>query len=134
MTDQSAASPYEAAAIAGERLSPPSNGVIWGLVSLALDLLEVIVLVEILYFDKAAFRGDGGSGLLQVYFYIMLAATAGQAAGVALAARSWYRLGGALQIVASAVQVFKVDGIIGVVGGVKAWRYPARTGMRKGAD
>lgn len=127
MSQQSAGATNQVAAISGDRHAPPSNGVVWALVSLALDLLEVVVLIEILYFDKPAFQAGSGSGLLHVYFYIMLAATAGQAAGVALVARSWYRLGGAFQIVASAVQVFKVDGIIGVVGGVKAWRYPART-------
>lgn len=128
-TGQSAAAPHESAAVFDERL-PASNGLVWAFISLALDLLEVVVLIEILYFDRPGFQTGAGFGLLHLYFYIMLLATAGQAAGVALVARSWYRLGGALQIVASAVQVFKVDGIIGVVGGVKAWRYPDRTESR----
>ena len=36
-----------------------------------------------------------------------------------------YRAGGTLQIIAALVHVPKVEGLIGVVGGVKALGYPA---------
>jgi len=100
-----------------------SNGLVWAMISLALDLIEVVVLVEIVFFDKPAFNGAVSFGFLHVYLVMMVAATIGQGLGVLSVAHGWYRVGGAMQIVASAVQVFKVDGIIGVVGGVKAWRY-----------
>ena len=108
---------------------PPStsNGLVWALISFVLDLIEVVVLIEILLFDKPALGGDAGVGILHIYFGVMLAATIGQGLGVLLVTRGWYRAGGAMQIVSSAVQVFKIDGIIGVVGGVKAWRYTANS-------
>jgi len=109
-------------------LPPASNGLVWALISFVLDLIEVVVLIEILFFDKPALSGDNGTGLLHIYFAVMLAATIGQGLGVLLVTRGWYRSGGAMQVVSSAVQVFKVDGIIGVVGGVKAWRYAANLG------
>ncbi len=96
------------------------------MVSFALDLVELVVLVEILFFDKVAFGGPEGFGLLHGYFIVMVCATTAQGMGVLLVTRGWFRLGGGLQIVASAAQVFKIDGVIGIVGGVKAWRYPAR--------
>jgi len=96
------------------------------MVSFALDLVELVVLVEILFFDKAAFSASPDFGLLHWYFIVMVCATSAQGTGVLLVTRGWFRLGGGLQIVASAAQVFKIDGVIGIVGGVKAWRYPAR--------
>lgn len=105
---------------------PPSTGLSWAIVSLALDLVEVLVLAEIIFFDKPRSGMSNGMGFLEIYFCITVVATIGQTIGVVLVARHWYRLGGLLQIISSGVQAIKIDGIIGVVGGVKAWRYPRR--------
>lgn len=106
--------------------SAPSTGLAWALVSLALDIMEVLVLVEVIFFDKARIGAvDDGLGFLEIYFIITLAAAVGQGLGVLLVARGLYRVGGMLQIVSSSTQVIKLDGIVGVVGGIKAWRYPA---------
>lgn len=129
MTRQTASPDFPEEMVSG----PPSgsNGLVWALISFALDLIEIVVLVEILFFDRPAFNGETGTGILHVYFAIMVAATVGQGSGVLLVTRGWYRLGGALQITSSAIQVFKIDGIIGVVGGVKAWRYAATRQLRR---
>jgi len=54
-----------------------SNGLVWAMISLALDLIEVVVLVEIVFFDKPAFNGAVSFGFLHVYLVVMVAATRG---------------------------------------------------------
>ena len=43
---------------------------------------------------------------------------------LALVHLHWYRTGGILQILSSSLHVPKGDGLVGMVGGVKAYRYP----------
>lgn len=94
-----------------------------------LDVLEVLVLSEILFFDRPRAGLKRSFGLLEVYFIVTVVASLGQAAGVALVAAGRYRAGGYLQIASSAVQVVKIDGIPGIVGGVKALRYARAAGQ-----
>ena len=112
--------------LAPEDASPTSKalGLPWAMASLFLDIIEVLVLSEIIFFD--AFRSglDRGWGILEYYLMVMIGATIGQAIGIWMVSQlRWYRVGGILQITASTTQLIKVDGIIGVIGGLKAWRY-----------
>ncbi len=100
----------------------PSNGLVWGVVSLVLDLVEILVLVEIIFFDQARTGLHGSFNFLEIYFVVTLFATIGQGIGVVMVTRQWYRIGGIFQIVSSALQVIKIDGIFGVIGGLKAYR------------
>ena len=106
---------------------PPSNktiGLPWAFASLFLDIIEVLVLSEIIFFDSFRSGLGEGWGLLEYYLMVMIGATIGQAIGIFMVSKlHWYRVGGILQIIASSTQLIKVDGIIGVVGGLKAWRY-----------
>ncbi len=47
-------------------------------------------------------------------------------AGIFLVTAGHYRVGGVLQIVASAVHVLDLIGILDIFGGLAAYRYPAR--------
>jgi len=105
----------------------PSNktiGLTWAFASLFLDIIEVLVLSEIIFFDSFRSGLGQGWGLLEYYLMVMIGATIGQAIGIYMVSKlHWYRIGGIFQIVASSTQLIKVDGIIGVIGGLKAWRY-----------
>ncbi len=106
---------------------PPSTGLSWAIASLALDILEVVVLAEIIFFDKPRAEIGQGLGALEIYFIITVAGTIGQAIGVYLVTRGFYHIGGIFQIVSSSTQVIKLDGIIGVIGGIKAYRFPRQS-------
>lgn len=105
----------------------PSNkaiGLPWAFASLFLDIIEVLVLSEIIFFDSFRSGLGQGWGLLEYYLMVMIGATIGQAIGIYMVSKlHWYRVGGIFQIIASSTQLIKVDGIIGVIGGLKAWRY-----------
>lgn len=100
----------------------PSNGLVWGIFSFVLDLVEIMVLIEIIFFDQARTGLQGSFNFLEIYFVVTLLATIGQGIGVVMVAKGWYRSGGIFQIVSSALQVIKIDGIFGVVGGIKAYQ------------
>ena len=115
----------------------PSSGLVWGVISLLLDLVEVTVLVEMIFFDQHRTGLSGGFGLFEVYFVFTLLTAIGQATGVILVTRKKYRLGGIFQIVSSGLQVIKLDGIFGVIGGIKAYRlsrYLAGKESKQGSD
>lgn len=105
----------------------PSNktiGLPWAFASLFLDIIEVLVLSEIIFFDSFRSGLGQGWGLLEYYLMVMIGATIGQAIGIYMVSKlHWYRIGGIFQMIASSTQLIKVDGIIGVIGGLKAWRY-----------
>jgi hypothetical protein len=99
-------------------------GLRWAMASLFLDIIETLVLAEIIFFDSWRSGLGEGWGLLEYYWVVMIGATIFQAIGIGLVTQlGWYRIGGVLQIIASTTQVIKVDGLIGVVGGMKAYRY-----------
>jgi hypothetical protein len=82
-----------------------------------------LVLVQIVFFDKLDLGVPFHWGFLEIYLVATLFMSLGQLAGIALVKRGYYLLGGYLQIISSGGQVLKVDGIFGVVGGLKALRY-----------
>jgi len=106
-----------------------ANGLNWAWASFFLDMVESLVLVQIVFFDKQEFGVDFHWGVLEIYFVATLFMSVGQLIGIALVTRGHYHLGGYFQVVSSAGQVLKVDGIFGVIGGLKALRYAeARAG------
>jgi hypothetical protein len=117
--------------LTSEKTSPAvSAGIPWAIASFVLDVIEVIVLLHIIVFDKPANGLSGNWGILEYYFAFTVAATAVQAIGLLMASKGWYRIGGLLQIVSSGTQVIKIDGIVGVIGGVKAYRYGVMVSRR----
>jgi hypothetical protein len=94
---------------------------------LALVVVEWLALAEIVLFDAAGQSWSTGVGLVGLYFLVCSATLLLQLAGILFVAAGRYRLGGVLQIVASGVHVIKLEGVIGVVGGIKAYRYPERS-------
>lgn len=113
----------------------PSNktiGLPWAFASLFLDIIEVLVLSEIIFFDSFRSGLGEGWGLLEYYLMVMIGATIVQAIGIFFVSKlHWYRVGGLLQITVSSTQLIKIDGIIGVIGGLKAWRYGTALAARK---
>ena len=100
-----------------------STGLSWAWVSFALDVVESLVLVQILFFDKPDMGVDFKWGIIEYYFVSTLFMSLGQLAGIALVSKGYYRVGGYCQIFSSVGQVIKLDGVFGVVGGIKALRY-----------
>ena len=108
----------------GQRVDGISRGLSWALSMLGLDFLEWTALVHIVFVELEASHLHGS--LIRLYFWVVTVSMLVQILGAALVYFGWYRLGGILQIVSSSIHVFKGEGIIGVVGGVKAYRYPSR--------
>ena len=100
-----------------------SPGLTWATVMLVLEILECLVVGEVLFFDRAPGSGFGAIGL---YFCVVLATVLGQVAGILLVVRGQYRVGGLVQIVSSAIHVLKGEGLIGVIGGMRARAYARR--------
>jgi uncharacterized membrane protein len=97
-----------------------SPGLTWARVMLFLEVLECLMLVEVVFFDRAPGSGFGAIGL---YFCAVVATVLGQVAGIVLVRRGQYRVGGLVQIVSSAIHVLKGEGLIGVIGGMRARAY-----------
>ena len=100
--------------------SRASPGLTWAYVMLFLEVLECLMVGEVVFFDRAPGSGFGAIGL---YFCVVLATLLGQVAGILLVRRGQYRVGGLVQIVSSAVHVLKGEGLIGVIGGMRARAY-----------
>jgi len=97
-----------------------SPGLTWASAMLALEVLECLVVGEVMFFDRAPGSGFGAIGL---YFCAVLATVVGQVAGILLVLRGQYRVGGLVQIVSSGIHVLKGEGLIGVIGGMRARAY-----------
>lgn len=106
-----------------EQHDEQTDGLNWAWASFVLDVVESLVLIQILFFDKQQFGVAFEWGVLEIYFVMTLFMSIGQLIGIALVTRGRYRLGGYFQIVSSAGQVLKLDGVFGVVGGLKALRF-----------
>ncbi len=100
-----------------------SPGLTWAYVMLFLEVLECLMLGEVVFFDRSPGSGFGAIGL---YFCVVAATVLGQAAGILLVRRGQYRVGGLVQIVSSAIHVLKGEGLIGVIGGMRARAYARR--------
>jgi hypothetical protein len=94
----------------------PSNGLGWAFAMLAFMVLELLV-----FFDV---RAAGWNPAIRVIFAVKATFTAVQVAGIGLVAARLYRTGGVLQMIASAIHVLELLGIIGIIGGKKAYAYP----------
>jgi hypothetical protein len=103
-----------------------SKGLVWALSMLGLDLVEFLVLLEVVFSDFQLNAWASDSSFIRPYFYLSTLSFVVQLLGVALVAVGWCRLGGILQIISSSVHVPKGEGVIGVIGGIQAYRYPAR--------
>lgn len=101
---------------------------------LLLDIVEGLVLIEIIFFDvpRAGFGFE--FGVLEIYFAASMVSVLIQMAGIVLVMRGWYRVGAIFQIVSSSPHVIKGEGLIGIIGGIKAYKYPelALTGEPSG--
>ncbi len=86
-------------------------------------LLEIGVLVDIerQYISAMMLFFFAGLGFLALLQFV----------GILLVAAGRYRVGGALQVAASGLHALDLIGIIGVVGGIKAYRYPQRLAVSR---
>ena len=94
----------------------PSKGFKFSIPMLLIMLLEIMVLVDV--------SPQHINTPVLIFFAIEIATFLVQLAGILLVAAGSYRVGGILQIAASAIHVLDVTGIIGIIGGMKAYRYP----------
>ncbi len=111
----------------GER-KQPSKGFWWSIPMFFLILAECLVLVEIVFADLRRQGWDPWNSFTGLYFLIVTISCVFQLGGILLVLAGWFRLGGVLQIVASSVHVVKGEGIIGVIGGIIAYRYSSHVG------
>ena len=103
-----------------------SKGLVWAIGMLGLDFVELCALLEIRFSDFDRATWPSVSSFFRLYFYLSVSSFVVQLAGVVLVAVGWFRLGGILQIASSVFHVPKGEGIIGVIGGLKAYRYPTQ--------
>jgi hypothetical protein len=92
---------------------------------LGLDMVELVALSEAEFWDFFEHPELSVSIAFKVYYFLVVLSFVVQLLGIVLVAVGWYRFGGALQIASSALHVPKLEGVVGIIGGVKAWRYPA---------
>ena len=102
------------------RAGSASNGLRWAFVMLLLEVLELLVVGEVAFFDRPS---GGGFGAIELYFTLVAATLAGQVIGIFLVLKGRYQLGGTVQIASSAMHVLKGEGLIGVIGGMRARAY-----------
>lgn len=101
----------------------PRPGLNWAFVMLALQAFECLVLVEVVFFDRPGIGLGSGFNAVQLYFALVAFTVLLQIAGIVLVLEGRYRAGGALQIASSAIHVLKGEGVVGLIGGLKAYRY-----------
>ncbi len=101
----------------------PPKGLTWAIPMLVFMLCEIGVLMDIegRYTNSMVLLLFAGLGFLALLQFV----------GILLVAAGRYRVGGVVQIVASAVHALDLIGMIGVVGGIKAYRYPDRLAMSR---
>lgn len=106
-----------------------STGLRWALAMLLLQIAEVLALTEVIFGDRPARGVHPQFGALEIYFGVVIVSVILQVAGIMLVRRARYRLGGALQIAASSVHLVKIEGFLGMVGGLRAWKYRRDPGV-----
>ena len=102
----------------------PSKGYALAVAMLIFMVMEVSLLAD------AWLSGSRLNVYVLYYFGVKAVLCVVQLVGILLVVGGRYRLGGALQLVASAIHVPELLGIVGVLGGLAAYRYPARLGAR----
>ena len=100
-----------------------STGLKWAFTMFGLDLVEMLTLMEILFHDQPRSSLPQTWGWLEVYFIICAVSFLLQFAGILVVQLGWYRMGGAIQIAACIPHLPKGEGLIGLIGGLKAWNF-----------
>ncbi len=106
-----------------------SKGVGFSIAMLIIMILEFMVLLDIHPEDWGQFS----VGKMAFFIYLVVAATI-QVTGMFLVSKGSYKTGGVLQIVASGAHLLDLVGIIGILGGLAAYRYPERVAEEKPAS
>ncbi|UCC99596.1 MAG: hypothetical protein JSW66_06860 [Phycisphaerales bacterium] len=105
----------------GEVMRSP-RGFCWSIPMFVLMLIETVALVEVVFFDSRRAAWASGIGFAELYFWVVATSCVLQLAGILLVATGLCRLGGIVQIVASAPHAVKGEGLIGIIGGIRAYR------------
>lgn len=90
---------------------------------LALQVTECLVLIHILRYDLPRTELSAGGGIVEIYFWACTVTLLFQVTGVLLVLQERYRTGGIFQIASCLLHLPKGEGILGLIGGVKAIRY-----------
>jgi hypothetical protein len=101
-----------------------SNGFWWAMTMFGLMFIEALVLIDAFAREEERVA-IMQNAILHTYVYVSLASVIVQLIGIILVEKRWYRLGGILQIAASTIHIWEVEGIIGIIGGLDAYHYPA---------
>ena len=107
---------------------PLTAGLGWAYAMLGLEMVEWLALIHIRFMDLPLGMVPEGSGFFELYFAVATFCLACQWAGTVLVWKRWYRTGGVLQILSSLLHVPKGEGLIGLVGGIKALRHAGAQG------
>lgn len=86
-------------------------------------MLVVMVFEFLVLFDMRPATNEFKSIGTTVFFGYLLMAALVQLIGLLLVKAGHYKAGGALQIIASAGHIIDLIGIIGIYGGLKAYRF-----------
>jgi len=111
-----------------------SKGLGWAISMLGLDLVELLALCEVVFGEPHRNPSFKPNVLIFVYFWIAVVSMLVQAIGTYLVTKGRYRAGGLLQIIGNSVQVPKGDGLIGLIGGILAYKYPDRIAAQQEAS
>lgn len=111
-------------------------GIRWALAMLFLQVAEVLGLSEAIFSDRLHSDLPHQFGMLEIYYVAVIVTVLLQVTGILLARQGRYRLGGALQIAASSLHLLKIEGLIGMIGGLRAWKHqgPAPEEVASGAS
>jgi hypothetical protein len=101
-----------------------SNGLAWALGMLGLDLVELLALMEVVFGEPHRNPAFKPNVIITIYFWVAVVSMLLQIIGTLLVTRGRYRAGGMVQIISNTVHLPKGDGLIGLIGGLKAYRYP----------
>ncbi len=93
----------------------PSKGLGWAYAMLGIEIAEALGLSE------AALTSE--SPYVKAFWGLVVVTALLQVAGILCVRAGRARLGGILQIVGSAPHAVKLDGIVGIIGGVQALRF-----------
>ena len=98
------------------------RGLPWAWIMFGIMSLEFLVLAEVLFSDRTKESWASGGNVVMLLFAISGLTLILQGIGIALVLQGKTRLGGTIQMAASAVHVVKLDGVIGLYGGLLARR------------
>ncbi len=108
-------------------------GLGWAYTMLVLEIVEWVALLHIRVVDLPGGGLPTEAGFFEIYFALATFCLASQWLGVILVLLKWHRTGGALQILSCLLHVPKGEGLIGLVGGIKAFRAGSEPAVGDGA-